>query len=238
MRCWLARRAFEGQTRADLRFNFAGSNLLALQIEAAPRADVYLSANERWMDYLDQRNLLAAGTRRTLLSNRLVMVAQRASPFRLQEAGDLADLPFRFLALADPDGVPAGRYAREYLKGLPRGAGSVWEAVVPRVAPAPDVRAALAMVEADPRVVGIVYRTDAAASPRVRVLLEVPPEEGPLIRYQAAAIRSSPRPALARTYLDFLGQAAARREFESHGFRILPQGDDTAGRQAGDPGSG
>lgn len=223
--------AFEELSGVDLQFNFAGSNLLALQIEAAPRADVYLSANEWWMEYLEDRDFLEPDSRRTLLTNGLAIVARADSTLRLDSPFGLVDLPMRYLSLADPQGVPAGRYARDYLQGLPWQGGSVWDVLSSRVAPAPDVRAALAWVEADPEIVGIVYRTDAAGSPGVRILYDVPTEEGPEIRYLAAAIRppgsrslapqQAARRSVAWRYLEFLEGETARREFESHGFQVL-----------------
>jgi len=220
------------QSGAKLRFNFAGSNLLALQIEAAPRADVFLSANERWMDYVDERELLASGSRRTLLSNGLVVVANEHADLSLEKVEDLSRLPFRFLSLADPEAVPAGRYAREYLEGVAASEkASVWQAVESRGAPAPDVRAALALVEAEPEILGIVYRTDAAASTGVRVLYEVPIEEGPPIRYSAAAVAVSSQQELARRYLEFLGSDVARKIFESQGFLVIEE--DEKGGEAG-----
>ncbi len=240
-------KAFEERSGVDLRFNFAGSNLLALQIEASPRADVYISANEWWMEYLEDRQFLEADSRRTLVSNGLAIIVNGDSALGLEAPSGLPDLPMRHLSLADPEGVPAGRYAKEYLQGLPWGDGSIWDAVSSRVAPAPDVRGALALVEADPEIIGIVYRTDAVSSARVRILYEVPIGDGPEIRYEAAAIKSSSprslaeqaaaRQSVAFSYLEFLGGEAAQEEFESQGFRILSSmilGDvDGAGRDHG-----
>lgn len=199
-------------------FNFAGSNVLARQIEAGAVADVFLCADEAWMDALEERDLLLPGTRRTVVSNRLVVVAREDASFEMREIGDLAELDMRYLALGDPEAVPAGRYARRYLESVRHADGSLWQAVRSRIAPAPDVRAALALVEADPSLVGIVYASDALSSRRVRVLYAVPLDEGPAIRYAGAVLRRAPRADRARTYLRELSGPEARAVFERYGF--------------------
>ncbi|HSR68377.1 MAG TPA: molybdate ABC transporter substrate-binding protein [Acidobacteriota bacterium] len=208
---------FQRSSGTGTVFNFAGSNVLARQIDATPAADVYLSANEQWVDFLQERGRIVAETRRTFASNRLVIVAHRNSPFQLQEAARLADLDFRYLSLADPEAVPAGRYARQYLQSIEPD-GRLWKRLQERVAPAPDVRAALALVEADPRILGIVYATDAASSQKVRVLYEVPRAKGPDIRYSAALVKGGPNPAQGRRFLEFLSGPEARRVLEEMGF--------------------
>lgn len=195
--------------------NFAGSNELARQIRASPQGDVFLSANEKWMDEVEAAGLLAPGSRVALLSNRLVVVARDDSPYRVSEPGDLATLPYRHLVIANPEAVPAGIYARQWLesKGL-------WQALADRVAPALDVRAALGLVETDPELIGIVYRTDAAASRRAEVLYQVPADEGPRIVYAAAAIAGGPDPANGLGLMEFLQGAEAAAAFERHGFVV------------------
>ncbi len=217
---------FEAVSGADLRFNFAGSNTLALQLEASGRGDVFLSADEEWMDFVERSGRLEPQTRRTILSNRLVVIANYSSPFEISRLDDLADLPFRFLALGDPRAVPAGRYGRQLLEKIPvdlRGEGtSLWAQLRDRVVPCPDVRAALAWVEAEPEAVGIVYRSDAVSNERVKVLYEVSAAEGPEIRYSGAVIRGSSKAASAREFLEFLGFEAAKENFFEHGFAPLP----------------
>jgi molybdate transport system substrate-binding protein len=211
---------FKAATGTQPVFNFSASNLLAQQIEAAPGADVFLSADEKWMDELEAKGRLQPGSRRRFLSNRLVVVAKRDSPFVLSEPGGLADLPFEHLSLADPAAVPAGRYAKGFLEKVRSGDSTLWERVADRVLPALDVRAALAVVEADPRMVGIVYRTDAAASRRVKVLLEIPPDLTPPIHYAAAAVAGSRHRSAAQSFLDFLAGPEAVATFEKAGFLV------------------
>jgi molybdate transport system substrate-binding protein len=214
---------FQASTGTQPVFNFAGSNVLAQQIEAALGADVFLSADEKWMDELESKRRLEPGTRRRFLSNRLVIVARRDSPWTLSEPAGLADLPFEHLSLADPVAVPAGRYAKGFLEGVKSGDTALWDRVKDRVLPALDVRAALGVVAADPRTVGIVYRTDAATaatSQRVKVLLEIPPGLTPSIHYSAAAVATSKHPDAARSFLDFLATPEAVAAFENAGFLI------------------
>jgi len=209
---------YEEATGVELVLQLGSSGTLARQIVAAASADVFLSADEREMDRVDAAGLLADGSRRALLSNQLVVIVPADAPALDGpfDAHRLAGAHLRRLALADPAGVPAGRYARAWLEGQ-----GLWAAVEARVLPAVDVRAALAAVEAGAAEAGIVYRTDAARSGRVRIVHVVPAAEGPAITYPAAAL-AGPREARARAFVDFLGSPAARAVFEAQGFRVLP----------------
>ncbi len=210
-------------------FNFAGSQVLAQQLLAAPRAaDLYISGDQAWTGRLHDEGLLASGSCRAILSNRLVVIVHHDSTLRLERPAELAALEYRFLSLADPRAAPAGRYARAFLEGIPSARGTLWDAVEDRVAPAADVRAALALVEAEPAAVGIVYGTDARSSDRVRVIYEVPDELSPEIRFSAAILREAPRPQAARDFLDFLTGPVAGEVFERHGFltRFPAQGSE------------
>lgn len=209
---------FERLTGVTPIFNFAGSNVLAQQIEAAPGGGVFISANEHWMDYLDAAGLIVPESRRVILSNRLVIVAHPASTIVLAGAADLAGAEFRFLSLADPQAVPAGLYARRFLENVAVDGGDLWSRVRARVAPAPDVRAALGLVEAQPDILGVVYRTDAMASDKVRVVLEVPDRLTPPIRYSAAAIQGARHRQAGERFLGFLAGPEAAAVFEAHGF--------------------
>ncbi len=202
-------------------FNFGPSNALARQIIAAPRADVYLSANDEWMDEVQKAGRLVPGTRRTLLSNGLVVIANAETSFEVASAEDLVTAPYKHLALADPKGVPAGRYAREWLEAASLGHDTVWARLRDRVVPALDVRAALLLVEKKSDTVGIVYRSDAKSSRRIRVVLEVPEDDGPEIRYPAALVSGRPYGAEAKQFLEQLGAKAASRIFEAHGFSTV-----------------
>lgn len=203
------------QQPLEVVYNFAGSNTLAQQIVAASGADVFLSADETWVDFLDDAGRTVPGSRRVFLSNRLVLVARRDATLEIDHPRQLANADFRFLALADPQAVPAGRYARAALESAKPG---LWPALADRIAPTLDVRAALALVESDPEILGIVYRTDLATSDRVRALYAFPPLADAPIRYWAIRIADAPSPELADRFLDFLNSPAAREIAERHGF--------------------
>jgi molybdate transport system substrate-binding protein len=205
--------AVERATGTRLVFNLGASNDLARQILAANRADLFFSADESWMDRVAAAGLVDAGSRRSPLANRLVVVVPADSPTQISAAGDLAAPAIRRLALANPEAVPAGRYARAWLE-----ARGVWDDVAGRVVPALDVRAALAAVESGAVEAGIVYRTDAAASTRVRVAYAVPDGEGPRVSYAIAALRPRPHLAAARAAAAWLCGPEAAAVFERFGF--------------------
>ena len=205
----------------DVELNFAGSNALAQQIESSHAADIYFSADEKLMDYLAAKKLLVPGSRHSLLTNTLVVVARKDSPVRIDKPDDLATAHYEHLVLADPDAVPAGRYAKHYLESISYQGGTLWVAVNGKLVPALDVRAALAAVAADPRRVGIVYSSDLVASHGVHALYRVPVKDGPPIRYPVAQIVGRPHPAAARALLAYLESAPAAAVYKRFGFAML-----------------
>lgn len=207
--------ACERAAGARLVFNFSASNDLARQIEAAGKADVFVSADEDWMDRLDRAGLVDRASRRVLVSNRLVVVGEGDGALRVTGPADLAGAGVRRLSLANPEAVPAGRYARAWLERC-----GWWEAVRDRVVPALDARAALAAVEAGAAEAGVVYRTDALASRRVRILFEVPASDGPHISYPAAALLGRPHLETARRVVAWLAAPEAAVTFERLGFLV------------------
>ncbi len=212
-------RPYEAASGDEVFFNFAGSNVLARQIAAAPGADLFLSADEAWMDFVAEAGRVAEGSRRDLLGNRLVVVTSdpRAEP--LTDPCALASLPFRYVAMGHPDGVPAGAYARAWMTARDCGGASLWRKIEARVAPAPDVRAALGLALAEPNVIAVVYRTDLLAfADRLRVLYEVPPGESPAIRYALARLADAPHPEAARRFHTYLTGPEVRAIFEQYGF--------------------
>jgi molybdate transport system substrate-binding protein len=211
---------YEQDHAVDLIFNFGSSGDLSKQIVAAARADVFLSADEKEMDALERAQLVAAGTRRALLSNQLVVIEPSDAPsiFAARFApSQLADPRVVRLSLADVEAVPAGRYAKAWLERT-----GVWSAVADRVLPAVDVRAALAAVESAGAQAGIVYRTDMVKPSRARIVFAVPTDEGPRISYPIAALAARPAEAQARAFVEFLASSAARSAFEQQGFVFLP----------------
>jgi molybdate transport system substrate-binding protein len=210
--------AFTAATGARVKASFAASSVLAKQIEAGAPADVFLSADREWMDYLEQRALLQPGSRQDLLGNALVLIAPRDSTVRLRIAPgfDLAGaLGEGHLATGDPDSVPAGRYARAALTKL-----GVWSQVSARVIGAENVRAALEYVARGEAPLGIVYRTDARAEKRVREVDAFPADSHPPIVYPVALTRiASP---LAARYAAFLHGDTAKAIFAQAGFVLPP----------------
>ena len=181
--------------------SFAASSALARQIESGAPADMFVSADEEWMDYLAARKLLRGGTRVPLLTNRLVLVAPAGSKLRLTigRGFPLARVLGKGrLAMADPDAVPAGKYGRQALTRL-----GAWHSVKSRIARAENVRAALAFVARGEAPLGIVYATDARAEPGVRVVGTFPAASHAPITYPVALLaRSTSRDAEAfRRYL-------------------------------------
>ncbi|MBP9145026.1 MAG: molybdate ABC transporter substrate-binding protein [Thermoanaerobaculia bacterium] len=205
--------ALERATGTTLVWNLGASSDLARQIVAAGKADLFFSADEGWMDHLAAEGLVDAASRRSPLSNRLVVIVPADSPLRLTSARDLASPAVRRLSLAHPEAVPAGKYARAWLEQ-----SGVWSAVAKRVVPALDVRAALAAVESGAIEAGIVYRTDVVHAPRVRVALEVPEGEGPSISYALAALADRPHLERARAVVAWLCGPEAVEVFARHGF--------------------
>lgn len=186
--------------------SYAASSALARQIDAGAPAHVFISADLEWMDYLEQRKRVAAGARRNLLGNRLVwIVSSRARP----PADPLAALgPSGRLALADPQHVPAGRYAKAALEKM-----GAWKSVAGRIAAAENVRAALALVARGEAPVGIVYETDALAETKVAMAGRIDLRLHPPIVYPAALLSSR-----GEEYFRFLASERAAAVFARHGF--------------------
>ena len=205
---------YEKATGDKLVLNLGASSTLARQIQEGAPADLFLSADEAKMDGLEKRKLLLPGTRRSVLSNTLVVVVPVDSSLKISGPADLVSV--RALALAEPQTVPAGIYAKEYLKTK-----GLWSKVIDRVIPTENVRAALAAVESGNADAGIVYKTDAGISKRVKVAYEVPQAESPKISYPFAVLAESERKEAARKLLDYLHSPPALAVFRKYGFLIL-----------------
>jgi molybdate transport system substrate-binding protein len=204
---------FEKSTGHKVVFNLGGSNDLARQIKAGAPADVFFSADKAQMDGLQAEGLVRAQDRVDVLSNMLVAVVPAGSTARLSDARDLPAV--KRLALADPQAVPAGVYARTWLQSI-----GLWDKVKEQVVPTLNVRAALSAVESENADAGIVYRTDAAISRRVKVAFEVPRSQGPAIVYPLAALAAS-RKAATTELVRYLTSAPAREVYGRHGFVVL-----------------
>jgi molybdate transport system substrate-binding protein len=194
--------------------SYAASSALAKQIENGAPADLFLSADLDWMDYLDKRGFIKPESRQNLLHNRLVLIAPADSNVKIEIKPNLPLaklLGNERLAMADPDAVPAGKYGRASLEAL-----GVWKDVQMKIAPAENVRAALTLVSRGEVPLGIVYRTDALADGKVRIVGEFPDSTHPPIVYPAALTTAAKPPAAA--FLRWLGTPAAQSVFRKYGF--------------------
>ncbi|HEX8618992.1 MAG TPA: molybdate ABC transporter substrate-binding protein [Thermoanaerobaculia bacterium] len=197
---------YERGTGDEVVFSFGASSILARQIMAGAPADLFLSADEEKMDALAKRGLIVPASRVSVLSNSLVIVIPHdARPRPL--------LSMRAIALAEPSSVPAGIYARKYLRRI-----GLWTRLAPKVIPTDNVRSALAAVESGNVDAAFVYKTDVRVAKRVRVAFEVPRNQAPEISYPFALINGA-RPAASR-FLAFLRSRAALARFAKHGFVI------------------
>ena len=210
--------AYERVHDADLRVSYAGSSTLARQIEQGAPAAVYVSANEAWMDRLENKGRIAAASRIDLLRNELVLVAPVSSDVRatLDASADLRSLLGEggYLAMANTDAVPAGIYGRQALRHL-----GLWDGLQGRIAQAEDVRAALALVARGETPLGIVYSSDAVAQADVRVVDTFASDSHDAIVYPAAITADADTPA-ARDFLAFLQGEQARTLFRKWGFGV------------------
>lgn len=208
---------YKKDTGKNVAVSPAASSVLARQIEASGGADIFMSADLDWMDYLDNKGLIAHDTRQNLLGNRLVLVAANDAKLSIAIAPhfDLSGvLQGGRLAMADPDSVPAGKYGRTALISL-----GAWNGVVDHLVNAENVRVALAYVARGEAPLGIVYETDAKAEPKVKVVGVFPENSHPPILYPAALTKDA-KPE-ARGFLAYLSSPTARAVFVKDGFNFL-----------------
>jgi len=200
------------------KISYAASSALAKQIEQAAPADLFISADLDWMDYLAGKNLIKPDTRFNLLGNKIVLIAPKDSKLTTValKGADLAKvLAGGRLAMANVDAVPVGKYGKAALEKL-----GPWADVKDHLAQAENVRAALLLVARGEAPLGIVYSTDAAAEPNVKIVASFPEDSHPPIIYPAALTKDS-KHADAKAFLDFLRNAKARTAFEKQGFTVL-----------------
>jgi molybdate transport system substrate-binding protein len=208
--------AYRAKTGVKVSLSFGGSNTLAQQIDQGAPADLFLSADSDWMDFLAKNNRIQTGTRRNLLGNRLVLVGgPQFKPLIIAPRFDLSGaLGPGKLALADPNSVPAGKYGKAALTAL-----GVWDSVANKLAPAENVRVALEYVARGEAPYGIVYETDAKAASQVHIIAAFPENTHPAIVYPVALTKTA-APA-AKDFLAYLSGPAAKAIFEKAGFSLL-----------------
>ena len=197
--------------------SYASSSTLAKQIERGAPADLFLSANSEWMDYLEKKNLIAKGSRADLLRSRIVLIAPKESAvtrLTIKEGADVLSLLGKDgrLAMGDPAHVPVGMYGKEALEKL-----KIWPSLKDRIAPAKDARAGLVFVERGEAPLGLVYESDAAASGAVRVIGVFPAGSRPEVVYSVAATAGG-RVEAAKKFLAFLAGPEAKTVFAKYGF--------------------
>jgi molybdate transport system substrate-binding protein len=209
--------SFEKQAAVPVKLSFASSSVLARQVEAGGNADVFICADQEWMDYLQARNLIDKASRRNLVGNRLVLIAPADSKLELKIAPGfkLAEaLGKGRLSTGDPDTVPVGRYARSALTSL-----GVWDEVADRLVRADNVRSAMMFVSRGEAPLGIVYSTDALVDSKVRVIDTFPENTHAPITYPGATLKGAKIQSAA--YLEFLGSEAAGETWKKFGFLEL-----------------
>ncbi len=202
-----------------IKTSFASSSTLAKQIQSGAPADIYLSANKKWMDFLEKKGMIQEKSRFDLLSNRIALIVPLESPFKtisikkgLEISSFLGD--DGRMAIGDPDHVPAGIYGKQALESL-----GLWNQVKDRLAPMKDVRAALVLVERSESPLGLVYTTDAAISRKVRIIGTFPPESHSPIVYPAALMSGGNKKA-GTAFLEYLKTPEARSIFMKFGFEV------------------
>jgi molybdate transport system substrate-binding protein len=209
---------WQSQTGRKVAISYAASNNLIKQIEQGAPADIFISADLEWMNYGQQNNLIRPETRANLLGNRLVLIAPKDSTasIKVEKGFDLAAaLKGGRLAMGNVDAVPAGKYGKAALEKL-----GAWDGVKNRIAQAESVRAALLLVARGETPLGIVYQTDAASEPAVRIVGTFPEDSHPPIIYPAALTKDSNN-AIAAEFLKYIRSPAARPAFERQGFTVL-----------------
>ncbi len=212
-------RAYAAAGGGRVRVSLAATSALARQIESGAPADLFIAANPMWMDHIEEAGLLAPSTRALVFRNRLVLVASADTdpgPVEITPSLNLAALlDGGRLAIAEPHSVPAGIYARQALESL-----GVWAGLRGRLAPAGDVRHAARLVGSGEAALGIIYWTDARATPGIRILGILAPDLHDPVTYWAARLAAAPAPAAAAAFLAFLQSDTARAIVSRHGFTL------------------
>ena len=210
---------FKEKGMGDATPSFASSSTLAKQIENGAPAGVYLSANQKWMNYLEEKEMIVKSSRFDLLANRIVLIAPLDSKLdnvEIKPGFALSKLlGDNKLSMGDPDHVPAGMYAKQALESL-----GAWEKIAAQVARSKDVRAALALVERGECPLGIVYSTDAAVSKKVKVVGLFPEDSHRPIVYPAALVAGHENDSAAKAFFEFLKTADSKSIFEKYGFSV------------------
>jgi molybdate transport system substrate-binding protein len=206
-------KAWEAQGSPRVELNLAASNVLARQILEGAPVDVFVSADDAQMDRIVAGGAADPSDRVPLFTNQLVVIVPSGRTLPGAPPDSLADNAVKRVAIGDPQGVPAGLYAKTWLERI-----GLWRRIEPKIVPSASVRAALVAVEAANADAGIVYRTDARDDAKVTVAYEVPIADAPAILYPGAVLKHAPHPQTARKFIAFLQSAASREAFTASGF--------------------
>ena len=209
-------KSFESGRSVKVYANFAGSQTLQVQIERGAPADLFISASPIQMDALEEKSAIHEYSRRNVLRNSLVLVAPIRVSHQIKNLEELTNSRIRRIAIGEPNSVPAGIYGAEALNRL-----RIWSEVEPKLIPGVDVRAVLAYTEAGEVDFGIVYKTDASLSEKVRIVHEFPTSSHSPILYPAAVIRSTKHEDIARSFLLYLKTPEVKHVFEKYGFSVV-----------------
>jgi molybdate transport system substrate-binding protein len=202
-----------------VHFNFGASNVLARQIVNGAPVDLFISADEAQMEVVAAARMVKDGSRVDLLRNQLAVVVPSDRPRTFKSIREIADPAYKRIAIGDPQAVPAGVYAKQYLEKA-----GLWEAIQSRIVPAGSVRAALSAVESGAADAAVVYRTDAQVALKASLAWTVPAAEGPRIVYPAAIMKATAASEAAQHFMDFLLGDTAARIFERFGFAMARPG--------------
>jgi len=204
----------QGNPKVIITYNFGASGAIAQQIQQGAPVDVFFSASTKPMDILQQSNLLINDTRRNLLTNRLVLITPKNGVV-LSDFKQLTDARIQKIAIGEPKSVPVGQYAQEMLTTI-----GLWQQIQPKLVLGNNVRQVLTFVESSNADAGIVYTTDAKASPKVAVRATAAENWHSPIVYPLAVIRNSRNPAAAKEFVEFLAGDRAKIVFQKYGFGI------------------
>ena len=220
--CAELKQAYEAQNPSvALLFSFGGSGALQAQIESGAPADMFLSAATKQMDALEKQNLMAEGSVKNLLQNKVVLIASRGGAPAVSSFERLSDGGVKMIALGEPESVPVGQYAKAICTALGN-----WDSVRAKANFAGDVRTVLSWVESGACEYGVVYATDAASSSSVRVLATAPEGSCPPVIYPVGIVKASAHQVEAAAFEEFLFTDAARAIFTKAGFAVLENGAD------------
>lgn len=209
--------AFSKQNDVTIQYNFASSGALARQLIAKTQADIYLSANIKWMDLVDNAGRLIPNSRNSLLSNHLVIVSQKDATFELTEPNALSEANFTYCTIGDPSHVPVGQYAQKWLESIEQ-----WHPLQGRISLAPDARSVIAQVSHNKNLIGIVYYSDyLIRRDDLQILYTLPADEGPRIEYQVARIQSPSHSPAAIEFINYLRSEPSAATFEALGFSVI-----------------